>query len=416
MQLPRTWGVDLLGKLSVWNAGQATMRFRTPTMGRLLAYLAYYPKEHRREALVERLWPEEGIETARNRFRVDLSRLRDMLSELGLPEKELLVTNREHLWLRLVPGDSDVSRFESLLKAARSQNAPEQLATLTQATALYTGPLLPGHDDDWVLGERQRLQELYVKALRQLVQLTWKENKDPEAALDIARRTVLADPLLEEAHQDVLRILLELRRPLVAREHYQRFAKKLREELGCEPDKATEALYQEIQKRLNVGNPLPTSPSEAPEKRRNLPRINTRFFGREMEQEQLLKILSEPGALVSVIGFGGLGKTRLALEVAGQIPGVTPFWVPLTDAPAHDALWNTLVGHLNQQTTLPPAPPSLSAEERLVMILKAQPSLFVLDNTEHLDDDVLDAPLTYPALPGLGSTLPGHLTPPPGFG
>lgn len=360
-------------------------------MGHLLAYLAYHPKTHRREALIEHFWPEEDFEVARNRFRVDLSRLRDVLSELGLPDKELLVANREQVALKLAICDCDVSYFEALLKAARTQEPVEQQATLAQAVALYTGPLLPGHDEDWVLGERQRLQELAVGALRQLVQFAWKQAKDLDLALDYARRTVLLDPLQEEAHQDVLRLLLELRRPVVAREHYHRFVGKLRTELGCGPLKETEALLLEIQKQLHHGAELPRE-GKAP--RQNVPRVNTRFFGRHVELEQLTHALAKPGALVSLIGFGGLGKTRLALELASVFTHALPFWVPLADVLATDSLWNTLAGHLNQQTTLPPAPPSLSAGERVVAVLKGQAALLVLDNTEHLRDAALAEVLT----------------------
>ena len=91
----------------------------------------------------------------------------------------------------------------------------------------------------------------------------------------------------------------------------------------------------------------------------HLPRTNTRFFGREAEQARLLELLSEPGALVTLVGFGGIGKTRLALEVARKIEFATVFWVPLADTPAEDTLWNTVVGYLNRQTQLPPLPPSL---------------------------------------------------------
>src|SRR5262249_60101700 len=94
----------------------------------------------------------------------------------------------------------------ALQAAARAESDAERVASLARAADLYHGELLCGYYEDWVLGERTRLAERYFQALDQLIALL-EEAGDLPRALAYARRAVRADPLREEMHRDLMRLL-----------------------------------------------------------------------------------------------------------------------------------------------------------------------------------------------------------------
>ena len=117
----------------------------------------------------------------------------------------------------------------------------------------------------------------------------------------------------------------------------------------------------------------------------NLPRQVTTFVGREAQLASLADLV--PGSsLVTLTGVGGVGKTRLALEVAAQVVGEfrDGAWLcefaPVTDP---GAVWETLAASLRVQPS-----PGRGLEESVVEYLAAKRLLLVLDNCEHLLDAV----------------------------
>jgi predicted ATPase/Flp pilus assembly protein TadD len=291
------WRLFLLGGFRLERSGETLTRLRTQKTVALLAWLALHPhREHGREELIERFWPESDLEQGRASLRVALNALRKALEPPPTPASSVLVTSRTHVKIRPEALTTDVAAFEAALK--RKDTA--------EAQRLYVGPLLPGYYDEWILTEQERLAALLPPS---------------------------SPPSEEPA------------------------------------SRATPS-----QKLPNEGWGLGTS---------NLPLTLTRFFGREGERERLSQLLTDPTLrLVTLTGPGGTGKTRLALETAGQCQadflGGTWF---VALAETQDA--QRIIEGLRDALSLPR---SGDARESVRACLESKPTLVILDNLEQLVD------------------------------
>src|SRR5215468_4013735 len=301
----------------------------------LLAYLAMPPgRHHSRAALTALLWGDLDAEGAHSSFRQALFVLKSTL--VGARVRALRI---EDDGVRLDPilVNVDVATFEGLL-ARRTPGA------LAEAMRLYGGDFLAGLDvaeapfEEWLVGERERLRALAVRALETLLAHHMKIGRNDEA-LDWALRLLALDPLQESVHQTVMRLHAARGRFGLALRQYQQCVDYLQRELGSEPSSATRELYRDILRR-----PLPEQPpTEAlhpqplsagrPVRRRASSR-GTLLVARGAELGALREALSNAwrghAQFVSVLGEAGIGKTRLIAELAAvaQRRGTRVLWGP----------------------------------------------------------------------------------------
>lgn len=145
------WRLSLLGGFRLERSGDVVTRLRTQKTVALLAWLALSPqREHGREELIERFWPDTELELGRASLRVALNALRKVLESPPTPPGSVLVATRTHISLQPGSLTTDVAAFEAALRRKDS----------TEAQRLYTGPLLPGFYEDWILAEQERLHAL----------------------------------------------------------------------------------------------------------------------------------------------------------------------------------------------------------------------------------------------------------------
>lgn len=145
------WRLRLLGGFTLERPGETITRLRTQKTVSLLAWLALHPnREHGREELIERFWPESDLEQGRASLRVALNALRKALEPPPTAPDTVLIATRTHVKIRPEALTTDVAAFEAALR--RNDRAT--------AEALYTGPLLPGYYDTWILEEQERLEAL----------------------------------------------------------------------------------------------------------------------------------------------------------------------------------------------------------------------------------------------------------------
>ncbi|MBW3622685.1 MAG: AAA family ATPase, partial [Armatimonadetes bacterium] len=429
MKSPLT--IELLGGLAVRSDDEVVARFRTQKTAVLLAYLAtYLHRQHAREELVDLLWPDADLDAGRTSLRTALASLRKQLEPPGTPEGRILMADRLHVQLNPEAVTTDLLTLERASKtAANAADPAERIASLIHAAEQYRGHLLPGFYEDWTLRERERYQSLYVELLRELVS-ELERSGDFSRALDYAQRIVAVDPLIEEAHADLLRLYAATGQYSAMTRQYRELERVLRQNLGSPPSERTQALYDrllkergEAQDRRPAASPSSTPPAEAaspvpppaslpdaaseitghaentgaapepaapPPKPEppaaRLPQQLTRFIGREGELAQLERLL-QPGEtrLFTLTGPGGTGKTRLALEAAHRLAdayGGTVWFVSLSELPetsetvaVADALARAM------QLMLTPEGDPLDA---IIERLSRGPSLLVLDNFEHL--------------------------------
>lgn len=363
-----SWRIQLFGSLRAHQGEETLSRFRTQKTGALLGYLALHGgRITPREVLLDVLWPESDLDAARNSLNVALSSLRAQLEAPvttpgASPLGQVLITDRTTVRLNPAAFSTDVAEFEALLRRARTDQPDIEL--LSAAVELYSGELLTGLYEDWVLGERDRLAGLFREALRQLV-ARLMETGQTGIAVEYVHHALRLDP-----HDEELQQLLE----------------HIRTRVSDLDD--TEGLLLVEQGRDKVADTasrvLVSSPTETQTAPGNLPLAFTSFVGRARELQSITAQLSEEKAgLITLTGPAGAGKTRLALEAAGQtategVPGGAWF-VPLATATSASQIPEAIRDAIRL--------PRSTKEESLQQIatyFHGRHALLVLDNLEQL--------------------------------
>jgi predicted ATPase/DNA-binding SARP family transcriptional activator/class 3 adenylate cyclase len=229
--------------------GRLITRFRTRKTAALLAYLALHPTRiHSREELVERFWPDDDLDAARTSLRTALASLRRQLELPGTPTGGVLIADRASIRLNPAAVAVDVAEFEATLRAAEqlAEGVP-RIPVLARAAEIYSGELLPGFYDDWVLPERERLAQAYRGLLRRLAGLL-EASGEPARAIEYARRAVAADPADEASCRELMRLLSATGEPAAALRQYHQLERILREEFGEPPSPVTRDLAEEIRR------------------------------------------------------------------------------------------------------------------------------------------------------------------------
>jgi predicted ATPase/DNA-binding SARP family transcriptional activator len=346
------------------------------------------------DALIEALWEERPPPTAAKALQVQVHRLRRLLG----PER--IETAPGGYRLHVEPGELDADRFESALAIARGElaggDAPKAARTLRQALELWRGaPYADVADRGFAGHEAARLEELRAVATEERI----------EADLALARHHDLigeltalsaAEPQRERLYAQLMLALYRAGRQTEALETYHRARRALRDSAGLEPGPQLRELERAI---LAHDHGLAVEPPELP-LRRHLPAPPTRIVGREAELHEVDGLIRRDGVrLVTLLGAGGIGKTRLALQAAHG----------LADA-FDDGVWFVDLAPLREPgLVLSAIAHALTVEEHgdrplrdtLVAFLRARRLLLVLDNFEVVEDE---APLVadlLAAAPGL---------------
>ncbi len=381
--------IHLLGTFQISHQGRPLTAFQADRPQALLAYLLLHrhaPQPRRHLAFL--LWPDSTESQALNNLRNLLHTVRRALPDA---DRYLAVDSLTLQWRSDAPFSLDVANFEQALAAAKQASEPTAVRSwLEQAISLHTGELLPANYDEWLMPLREALTHRYQSALLQLVELL-AGACDYQTAVTYGQRLFQQDPL-NESHVVRLMQLHALAGDRSAiRRVYQNCVTVLAQELGVEPDSATQDAYEQLLNQVVVSTPSLTETAEsqrplspAP---RPLPTPATPFIGREVELHEVGQLLADPHCrLLTITGPGGMGKTRLALQTAvAQQPnfrdGVA--YVSLRSLNSADFLAATIANALNL-----PMSAQLDTTVQLLHLLSSKKMLILLDNFEHLLDGV----------------------------
>jgi DNA-binding SARP family transcriptional activator/tetratricopeptide (TPR) repeat protein len=306
----RTLEVRLLGQVEIAVDGEP-FRLATPRKSlQLLAYLLMH-----RAAPVSRdyvsflLWPDEEEGVARGRLRSTIS---DLLRVLPQPGSDFVGTNADEIWWN---GEVDL-----WLDVDEFAVAAKESQRLEEAAALYRGDLLPELYDEWLYGFRERLRNLYLAALTELVSQLRKRGESA-GAIEVARRILETDPWREDIVRRIVALRYESGDAAGAVSEFRAFESRLREEMGVSPMPETVALADRVVRGDSADDevtPASTLPLRATECRQALP-----FLGREREIERLNEAWSRAkmgrGGIVFVGGEPGIGKSRLVREFMAAV-------------------------------------------------------------------------------------------------
>ncbi len=388
--MPRL-SLRLLGALQVTLDGIPLTRFESDKERALLAYLAEESQQpHRREKLAGLLWPERSEAAARNNLRRVISNLRCMLGDRtpsGPPC--LLVTGQTVRFNPACGAWIDSLTFASLLSPPGQQPGPQ----LEEAIHLYQGDFLEGFSiadspafEEWIVLCRERYQRMMMEALHRLVE-EYEGQGHYERALPLAWRQLDLEPWWEEAHRQLIRLLAHSGRRSEALAQYLKCRRVLAEELDVKPSTETTGLYEQIRdEALAVSSP---SPQHRPSPTHNLPVTSGPFIGREAEIRAIQGHLQDPACrLLTLVGAGGMGKTRLALEaVAGWIARLGEYGLDgaalVSLAPLQTA--EAIVPAIAQAIGFPLSP-GREPGQQLLSHLAQKRWLLILDSFEHLSD------------------------------
>lgn len=263
------------------------------------------------DRLAFELWGDRLPRDPPGALRTQVSRLRRVL-----PPEEL-VTEASGYRLRVGPGALDADRFEQLFAAAGQVEGQHALRLLDEALDLWRGPALDGFADrSFAQPHATRLEELHGAALEQRAGLLLGAGRLPEAAA--ATEALLHEqPEREQARAILMESLYLLGRHTEALDVYQSWRSRLGEEHGLEPSPTLQRLESQILQHTLAG---PEPPHARARRTAQVPRPVSSFFGRDDDLRGAAALLGEV-RLVTLWGPGGVGKTRLALELAAEVAG-----------------------------------------------------------------------------------------------
>src|SRR5262249_29641737 len=136
------------------------------------------------------------------------------------PAGSVLVTDRFSARLNPAGITTDVGEFEELLaQAAEAEALAGRTEALARAVGLYQGPLLAGFYENWIPAEQERLAERALRACLELAACR-EQAGELNGALEAVRQALTVDPLREEGHCELIRLLLAAGQPAAARRQY----------------------------------------------------------------------------------------------------------------------------------------------------------------------------------------------------
>jgi predicted ATPase/DNA-binding SARP family transcriptional activator len=274
------------------------------------------------DRLVDLIWPDEPPDTANHSLQVYVSQLRKVLEpehRAGAPYS-LLIRQPPGYLMRIRAEDLDLGRFQRLIdegKQFMSEGTHDVASTkFREALALWQGPALADFaSHPFAVSEIARLTEMRLRALEDRIDADLALGRHTDLAGELAA-LVAEHPLRERLRGQLMLALYRSGRQAEASAVYQKTRELLVDELGMEPGGELQQLLKRILNQdpvLDVKAPAKTIRRES-----KLPRFPNAFVGRGRDIEQLAHRL-EGSSMVTLTGPGGMGKTRLAVELSAKV-------------------------------------------------------------------------------------------------
>lgn len=378
MSVQPTLELLLLGTPQVIYAGQDVTDKLPAKAQAMLYYLAVTGETFSRQALAGLLWGGVAERKALTSLRVALNRMRKVLPEHWEATQQTLA---------FLPGDTSVIDVQVLSERA----APDARASrpeLRQALALYRDDFLAGfliddapQFDEWLDAQRTHYRQLTLDGLARLSEHLLADHAYADA-VDVLQRTLEIQPWDEATHRRLMLAHCRLNNLDAALAQFEHCHQALRDALQVDPMPETLALHERIETaRHGIAH--------------NIPADSTPFIGRTAEVAQVRRQLMDSRCrLLTLLGPGGIGKTRLARHVARSLvdesAGVRAFingafWVPLESVSSPSGII-AAIAHGVGFSFYGGVPPL----QQLADFFRTKEMLLVVDNLEHLLDDGVD--------------------------
>ena len=360
--------ISVLGSLSILHNGQPASGLRSRKALALFLYLAIIDQPVPRTTVAHLLWPDNDETRARANLSWALNHLKKHFPGCISAERHTL---------RFLPNPHisiDLHQLQTHFAAGDDD-------ALASVVSQANGALLDrfGVDNNsefeyWLITERERVRQLTVQALTRLID-KHEQAGDPKTAIPFAEKWVALMPWRDVAHHALIRLLAASGQQEAALSQFEQCKTILQNELAVEPSAETVALINS----LNSAIPQPIR------RKHNISRPALPLIGRQSEMSSATKLLEKGKRLISIVGVGGVGKSRLAIELAWQqvnahlnfLDGV--YFVPAIHLQSAESLAEAIgkaVGAPPADVGDPVAP--------LLNFLRRKKLLLVIDNFEQL--------------------------------
>ncbi len=307
-----TLHIQLLGGFQLFSGETPVSDIEIPRVQSLLAYLLLHSgTPQSRSRLAYLFWPDSTESQAHTNLRNVVHKLRQALPNA---DAFLQIDRQTLCWKRTTqdaPWTLDALDFEKAIgEAEQARDVAAERQALGRAIKLYRGDLLPGCYDEWILTERDRLRQEFLKALERLADLQEQE-RDYDAAIDTAQHLLRHDSLREATYRHLMRLYATSGDRAAALRIYHTCSTVLERELAAQPSKATRESYERLLSNEDPSGERelshPTFMAAAP------------LVGRQHEWAQLLAAWRTASSgrphFFLLCGEAGIGKTRLAEEL-----------------------------------------------------------------------------------------------------
>jgi predicted ATPase/DNA-binding SARP family transcriptional activator len=359
----------LLGTVEIVVDGEPVHAFPSRAAEAIVALAAMHDRPVTRARLVDMIWSDSEPKQAAANLRAILSALRRALGDLLIITRyDVAIDWEQDVWL-------DARDFASVVSQPGSD-----IAATEAALDLYRGDFLQdlslrgGREfETWAAVERERLRRLAIEGVQRVAAASL-EKASYAHGIRYATLWLALDPYSETAHQHMMWLRMRSGERHLALEQFAACERLLVKEFGVEPTARTRAVYERAVAMPEFG-------------RNNFPASVTPFIGRIDELAGLRQLLNEPHTrLITLLGPGGMGKTRLALAFGKSLFDATPgrfldgfFFVPLAAAYSSKAAIFAIANTVGLTLSGGRQP-----IQQLLSFLKEREMLLILDNLEHL--------------------------------
>lgn len=349
MQTDTVWHLSLFGQVGLTNNSESFADFETRRAAKILVLLALSRNgKMRRDLLADLLWPDDFIDSTRLRLRQELSRLRRGIGSAW----ELIHATQDEIEIK---SDSLVTDIDILLN-------PDRLET-SRLTEWLAHEFLDGWTDSWAVSKRDEVEQMLLQAVFVHAKRLIRDQNHSEAQM-LVGRALKNWP----QNQDLLKL-----------------ARAAQMDLDVVSDTYVEMSPYEISaaKPMSIGQdstPRGSSFSQEVVLLPGLPHPIDRYVGRKEELTRIQYLVSDdPGRLVSVVGPGGIGKTRLAVEALKGVNADTGF-ISFVECGSGQSPESFLLQSILEFKEI------IEPIEALKKIFENRAIVLLLDNLEHLDD------------------------------
>lgn len=316
----------LFGQMEIWYRGRdITKEFKPPQQKLLIHLLLDHHRPQSREELIEKLWPEESdSDDPATVYRRRQSHLRQLVYKLRLALKDEADRLQNSSGLEGEALQFDISnvlvdafQFQELIR--RSGYAGQERCK-EEAILFYRAHLLTAVNDDRVTEMREQLKEEYFKNVIALAGQAVREGA-PHRAEEWLRTALLLSPLEERLVRELITLFGKSGRIEDMTIAYDRLCRALKDlDPILQPELGTRDIFHDLQAKISaaqvtVTSPVPPTAAVSPF---YVPAPIRALVGQESLCEELIPLLYL-SRIVTLTGPGGIGKTRVALEIAQRV-------------------------------------------------------------------------------------------------